>query len=118
MLHVVVQRFHELLGRWRGVFLQQSASLLVQIGEDAPRLVDVAATEVGACGLELERGGLPRFVGRDFTRYLACGVLAPRLCPAGLPDLPGRGARPLLLQVPRGVPLLSGSSMFRAGGDA
>ena len=23
-----------------------------------------------------DRGGLPRFVGRDFTRYLACGVLA------------------------------------------
>ena len=59
MLHVVVQRFHELLGRWRGVFLQQSASLLVQIGEDAPRLVDVAATEVGACGLELERESVP-----------------------------------------------------------
>ena len=34
----------------------------------------------------------------------------------GLPDLPGRGARPLLLQVPRGVP--GRVEYARAGGDA
>ena len=53
-----------------------------------------------------DRGGLPRFVERDFARNLACGVPGVRLRPAGLRWMPERSARPLLLQVTRSVPLL------------